>query len=155
MNRANLFTATCEYDDDDPEGYRAGVAAVGKQAGGQAMTVKVYEMPAEQSVCPYHYEYEEEWLAVLDGEVVLRSPDGEDVLEPGSLVCFPVGPDGAHKVTNRGERRARVVMWSSSREPAVAVYPDSDKIGLWPGGDRDKVLLRRRDGAVDYWDGEA
>ncbi len=46
-------------------------------------------------------------------------------------------------------------MWSSSREPAVAVYPDSDKIGLWPGNDRDKVLLRRRDGAVDYWDGEA
>jgi hypothetical protein len=45
-------------------------------------------------------------------------------------------------------------MFSSSREPAVAVYPDSDKIGVWPGTAEDKVMLRRRDGQVDYWDGE-
>ena len=29
-------------------------------------------------------------------------------------------------------------MWSSAREPAVAVYPDSDKIGVWPGNSDDK-----------------
>jgi hypothetical protein len=45
-------------------------------------------------------------------------------------------------------------MFSSSREPAVAVYPDSDKIGVWPGGDEDKVMLRRADGQVPYYDGE-
>src|SRR5690242_19575715 len=112
-------------------------------------------MPVQQSICPYHYEHEEQWLAVLDGEVVLRSPNGEAVPEPGSLVCFPVGPEGAHKVTNRARATARVKMWSSSREPAVAVYPDSDKIGMWPGNDRDELLLHRCDGAVDYWDGEA
>ena len=37
---------------------------------------------------------------------------------------------------------------------AVAVYPDSDKIGVWPGNSEDNVMLRRADGAVDYWDGE-
>ena len=45
-------------------------------------------------------------------------------------------------------------MFSSSREPAVAVYPDSDKIGVWPGNDDDKVMLRRAGGHVDYYDGE-
>lgn len=154
MKRANLHQAACEYDESDPEGYRSGVARVGALAGGRDITVKVYELPAQQSMCPYHYEYEEEWLAVLQGEVVLRSPEGETTLEPGALVCFAPGPDGAHKVTNREPGTARVMMWSSSREPAVAVYPDSDKIGIWPGGERDQVMLRRADGSVDYWDGE-
>ena len=48
----------------------------------------------------------------------------------------------------------RSMMFSSAREPAVAVYPDSDKIGVWPGNPEDEVMLRRADGAVGYWDGE-
>jgi hypothetical protein len=41
-----------------------------------------------------------------------------------------------------------------AREPAVAVYPDRDKIGVWPGNPDDEVMLRRADGNVDYWAGE-
>jgi uncharacterized cupin superfamily protein len=65
-----------------------------------------------------------------------------------------LGADGAHKVFNRGEQTARVLMLSSAREPAVAVYPDSDKIGVWPGDSGDELMLRRADGRVDYYDGE-
>jgi hypothetical protein len=36
----------------------------------------------------------------------------------------------------------------------VAVYPDSDKIGVWPGNDADRVMLRRADGHTGYYDGE-
>ena len=63
-------------------------------------------------------------------------------------------PNPWNKLTNRGDQAARILMWSSSREPAVAVYPDSDKIGVWPGDDRDELMLRRADGAVPYYDGE-
>jgi uncharacterized cupin superfamily protein len=153
--RPNIFRASFEYEDDAPDGYRAGEAPVGKQAGGQDLTVRLYELPGGQSLCPYHYEYEEEWLLVLEGAVTLRTPDGEEQLETGDVVCFPVGPDGAHKVMNGGSENARVLMFSSSREPAVAVYPDSDKIGVWPGNPDDKVMVRRADGRVSYWDGEA
>ncbi len=45
-------------------------------------------------------------------------------------------------------------MFSSAREPAVAVYPASDKVGVWPPNPDDRVMLHRADGAVDYWDGE-
>ena len=45
------------------------------------------------------------------------------------------------------------MMFSSAREPAVAVYPDSDKIGVWPGDERDN-LMTRRESVVDYWDRE-
>jgi hypothetical protein len=36
----------------------------------------------------------------------------------------------------------------------VAVYPDSDKIGVWTGRKEDQLMLRRSDGSVDYYDGE-
>ena len=58
-------------------------------------------------------------------------------------------------MTNRGETPARLLMFSSSREPAVAVYPDSDKIGVWVPGGADNVMLRREEGNVEYYDGEA
>jgi uncharacterized cupin superfamily protein len=150
----NVFAADFEYDGGDPDGYRAGMARVGQQAGGQELAVKLFEIPPGQSVCPYHYEYVEEWLVVLDGGVVVRVPDGEQELRRGDLVRYPSGPDGAHKVSNAGAETARVLMFSSAREPAVAIYPDSDKIGVWPGNPDDNVMLRRADGRRDYWDGE-
>jgi uncharacterized cupin superfamily protein len=152
MEPVNVFDAEYALDGSEPAGYVTAEARVGKLAGGVATTVRAYALGPGQSSCPYHYEYEEEWLLVLEGEVVLRTPDGERGLRSGDLVCFPVGPAGAHKVTNRSDAPARVLMFSSSREPAVAVYPDSDKIGAWAGDD--EVMVRRRDAAVDYWDGE-
>ncbi len=150
----NLFDAQFEYDEADPEGYRCGVAHVGRDAGGAANNVKLYEMPPGQSLCPYHYEYEEEWLLVLEGELVLREPAGERTVARGTLACFPAGPEGAHKLTNRTGTVARLLMFSSAREPAVAVYPDSDKIGVFPPNPDDKLLVRRENGREDYYAGE-
>jgi uncharacterized cupin superfamily protein len=121
--------------------------------GSKATAMYVYDVAPGASSSPYHYEYEEEWLLVLDGTVVVRVPEGEQTLERGDLVCFPAGPAGAHKVMNRGESTARVLMFSSSRVPAVSVYPDSDKIGVWAGDDGDDLIFRRST-AVPWSDGE-
>ncbi|MBV8431864.1 MAG: hypothetical protein JO244_11905, partial [Solirubrobacterales bacterium] len=48
-----------------------------------------------------------------------------------------------------------IVMFSSSREPAVAVYPDSDKVGVWSGNDEDKWMFRGGQSHLEYYDGEA
>ena len=154
MRRFNLFRADLEYDEDDPDGYRAGFARLGPLVGATMLGGTVYELPPGQSICPYHYEYgNEEWLIALEGRPTVRHPAGEDELEPGEVVCFPVGPDGAHKATNRTDAPVRVLMLSTKIEPSVAVYPDSDKIGVWPGDKRDNILVRRESG-VDYWDRE-
>jgi hypothetical protein len=93
-------------------------------------------------------------VRVLEGPVTLRNPEGEEQLERGDVVCFPVGPEGAHKVSNQGGENARVLMISTMIEPSVAIYPDSDKLGVWPGDKRDNLIVRRGS-AVDYWDGES
>jgi uncharacterized cupin superfamily protein len=154
MHRVNLHHSQFEYDGTDPPGYRCGAAQVGRELEAQETAIKWFEVPAGESLCPYHYEYTEEWLLVLDGEVVVRDPEGEETAAAGSLIRFPAGAEGAHKLTNRADQPAHVLMWSSSREPAVAVYPDSDKIGVWPGDGRDELMLRRADGRVPYYDGE-
>jgi uncharacterized cupin superfamily protein len=154
VKRFNVFNAEVEHDVEDPEGFRGGGVRLGPMLGASMMGATLYELPDGQGICPYHYEYgNEEWLLVLSGRPTLRHPHGEVELEPGDVLCFPEGPGGAHKVTNRGAETVRVLMFSTVREPSVAVYPDSDKIGVWPGDSRDRIMVRR-ESDVDYWDGE-
>ena len=153
LRRVNFHDLAPEYDDADPEGYRAGMARFGPSLGASMMGASLYELPPGQSICPYHYEYpDEEWLVVLDGRVTVRHPAGEDELGKGDIVCFQPGPDGAHKVSCLGEGTARVLMTSTKVKPAIAVYPDSGKIGIWPGDERDTLMMRRE--TLEYYDGE-
>src|SRR5579875_2815571 len=152
MRTVNVLADEHEFDPTSPSGYRSGAISVSRELGATDLAVKSFEVPPGETVCPYHYEYEEEWLVVLEGTIVLRTPEGEQEMTAGDVAVFARGPDGAHKTTNRGERVARLLMFSSAREPSFAVYPDSDKIGAWSGDERDRVMLHRRDGAVDYYD---
>jgi len=154
VERFNLHSATTEVDGDEPDGYRSGANRFGKQIGAQTIGGTIYDLEPGQSVCPYHYEYgDEEWLIVLAGRPLVRTPEEEIQLEPGDTVCFPPGPEGAHKVTNAADatESSRVLMMSTLNEPSVAVYPDSDKLGVFVGEYR---LLVKRDSGVDYFEGE-
>jgi uncharacterized cupin superfamily protein len=143
MDAVNIFSA------ENLEG-RVDVA---RAVGSAATLMFIYDLAPGQSQSPYHYEYVEEWVLVVDGTLVLRAPDGEHTLERGDLVCFPPGPGGAHKLTNRSESPVRTLMFSSSASPAVSVYPDSDKIGVFPGNEADELIFRRGT-AVPWSDGE-
>jgi uncharacterized cupin superfamily protein len=146
----NLYDVETARDADDPPGYETPYARIGPLIGATALGLTVYDLGPGQSVCPYHYEVgEEEWLLVLSGRPTLRDPVGEHELEAGDLVLFPDGEEGAHKVTNRGEGVARIAMLSTKSALALAFYPDSAKVGVFPPG----KLFRLSD-EVDYWDGE-
>jgi uncharacterized cupin superfamily protein len=153
----NIFDGELEDARERPAGYRWRAAMVGRRIGGKRLGASIYELEPGEKTFPYHYEYgAEEWLLVVAGRPTLRSPGGEQELRAGDVVCFPEGPDGAHQVRNASDEPARVMILSTKETPAVAVYPDSDKIGIWPTATSsdDAVLVRRSD-AVDYWDGEA
>jgi uncharacterized cupin superfamily protein len=94
----------------------------------------VFEIKPGYTRGPYHFhDGVEEWMYVVSGEPVLRDPSGERSLEPGTLVAFQAGPDGAHTVAGPG----RIVMFSVGArgwgEAFTSVYPDADKIGGKPG----------------------
>ena len=155
MRRTNIRAPEFEYDQEDPDGFRSGMARLGKLLGGaEESGITVYELPPGQAVCPFHYECgEEEWLLVLEGEPTLRHADGSDRLAPWDVVFFEKGPAGVHGIRNETEETARVLMFSTVVVPTATVYPDSDKVGIWTGDPETDVVVRR-ESKVDYFDGE-
>ena len=154
MPRLNIADPNFTYDSDDPEGFRAGMFRFGPQLGAKQTGASVYDLPAGQAVCPYHYEYgEEEWALVLAGRPSLRTPEGVEQLEPLDVVFFPIGPEGAHQIRNDGDEPVRLLMWSTVVVPTATAYPDSDKVGIWTGVKEDDVMVPRSS-KVDYYDGE-
>jgi len=102
--------------------------------GGCVIGASVWETKAGYTQGPYHFhDGVEEWMYVVSGEPVLRDSSGERALEPGTLVAFQAGPDGAHTFGGPG----RVVMFSVGArgwgEAFTSVYLDADKIGGKPG----------------------
>ena len=148
----NLYDLAPDSDPSQPAGYRRRMLRFGKSIGAVQLGGTVYELDPGDSVCPYHYEcVEEEWLIVLTGTPTLRDPEGEHELAAGDAVCFAPGAEGAHKVTNHSGSVARILMLSTIPDPdiSISVYPDSDKVAVWPPGKR----LRMTE-SLDYWDGE-
>ena len=139
--------------DVPPPGFRCRSARLAPFLGSSALGATVYELDPGEAICPYHWEgADEEWLIVLAGTPTLRDPAGEHLLRPWDAAGFPTGPDGAHAVRNGGSEVARVLMLSTRPAPdvSVCVYPDSAKVGVWPGGGQ----FRFADD-VGYWYGEA
>jgi hypothetical protein len=54
-------------------------------------------------------------------------------------------------VRNDADEPARVGILSTKPSTAVAVYPDSGKVGVWSGIERHMI---RDEPQLDYWDGE-
>ena len=154
MRRLNIRSPKFGYEAGDPAGFRSGMMRLGPLVSASQLGLSVYELPPGQAICPYHYEYaEEEWLLVLAGRPTLRHPEGEELLVPWDVACFPTGPQGAHGLRNETDESVRVLMWSTVKLPAATVYPDSAKIGIWTGNGDDDLMVRRTSG-VDYFDGE-
>ncbi len=155
MKVVNIASPQFTYDPADPDGFHAGMFRFGPLVGAKKLGATLYELPPGQALCPYHYEYaEEEWLLVVSGRPSVRHPGGTDELKPWDAICFRTGPDGAHQVRNDSDETVQVLMWSDVPQPAVTVYPDSDKIGIWTGNPDDDVMVRRSSD-LPYYDGES
>jgi uncharacterized cupin superfamily protein len=139
-----------------PDGWNWRYVRVGEKIGARKLGASIYELPPGGKSFPYHYEYpNEEWLIVLTGEPTLRTPEGERRLRRGDTVCFREGPEGAHLVRNDTGEPTRIMIFSTKLgHPAVAFYPDSDKVLIATPEPDDRALYRKGD-AVDYWEGEA
>ena len=121
--------------------------------GAKNALVSVYEIPPGKAAYPYHYHNKnEETFYILSGVGVLKTPAGEKQVGAGELLFFPTGPEGAHKLTNTSETENLVYIdFDVVHDVDIAVYPDSDKIGIWGMG-INKLYPQEAD--VDYYEGE-
>lgn len=149
----NLRDVPLEPLDDAPEGRAFSLRSFGDALGAKRTGMTVYELGPGQASWPYHFEIcEEEWLFVIEGELVLRTPEGERTLRAGDVACFPSGAAGAHAVRNASDRVVRYAMPSSRTDFGYAtIYPDSGKFQIVADGFRHRGHLGD---AVPYWEGE-
>jgi uncharacterized cupin superfamily protein len=149
-----------EFDElAEQPGFSCRGSQIAAKAGSEHLGASLYELPPGQASAPYHWHAaNEEMLLVLQGRPTLRTPDGSREIEKGAMVAFPVGPEGAHQILNETEEPVRFIVFSEMIYPEIAVYPDSDKVGLRqhaPGSGRQGLRLNFRSSqALDYWDGE-
>ncbi len=158
MAYPNLFSTELPDDPEDPEGFRASSENISQLLGASELVVKLMEIEPGNHLCPYHYEFVEEWLVVIKGPVEVRTPAGTERRTDGDVVCFPTGPAGVHQISSPRDATepARVLMFSADADPSVCVYPDSDKLAVFTKSGEDEVFVRRSapSSHLDYFDGE-
>jgi uncharacterized cupin superfamily protein len=149
----NLLDGELGDDARVREGHRFTRAMLGQAFGANMTGLSVYELPAGQKAWAYHYELNrEEWLLVVSGSVVVRTPQGDRTLRAGDVACFQPGADGAHQVRNESDEPARFAMPSSwAGEGYVAIRPDSNT-ALIVGPEFRRIVPLDED--LDYWERE-
>jgi uncharacterized cupin superfamily protein len=139
---------------EDRDGWRSKDGWVGHRIGAELIGGSLYELEPGNRLWPYHTHYaNEEWLMVVRGEPTLRTPEGEQTLREGDVVCFPRGKEGAHQVSNRTDSAVRVLMLSTMVAPDIVEYLDSGKIGA-RSVKGERIVFARPGPELDYWEGE-
>jgi uncharacterized cupin superfamily protein len=124
---ANVWSDAWEFESD--EEWAAGRAT--RLPRGAQLGATVYEIAPGQTGAYYHFHHgAEELLVVLKGRPALRMPDGDRELAEGDVVHFPVGPDGAHQLSNRSSEPVRYLMVSTRPSPEAVEYPDSRQVSV-------------------------
>ena len=74
------------------------------------------------------HEQEDEFIYLLEGELVLVENDGEVVLKPGDAAGFKASNGNAHRLINRGSRDAVYFEVGTRAKSERVHYPDVDLV---------------------------
>jgi uncharacterized cupin superfamily protein len=81
-------------------------------------------LPGKESSMRHWHTHEDEFVFVVEGELVLVTDDGEDVLRAGMGAGFPAGVARGHQLVNRTDRPARYLEISNRDDADGAEYTE-------------------------------
>ena len=123
-----------------------GIARVGGDAAGltQFGVSLVRLPPACWSSQRHWHAHEDEFIWVVEGEVVLETNQGSQTLRPGMCAGFAAGSGNAHRFVNRTDRDV-VLLVIGDRTPFDEItYPDIDNHARMDASGR--YVFTRKDG---------
>jgi uncharacterized cupin superfamily protein len=82
--------------------------------------------PGTWSSQRHWHTHEDEFVYVVEGEVVLVTDSGEETFKAGDCAGFKANETNGHHFQNRSERDALILEVGSRRTGDVAFYPDID-----------------------------
>jgi len=134
-----------------PEPYRSLVMPREKRRIGDALGLTKIGVnrttlpPGKISALRHWHTAEDEFVYVLEGEVVLRTSAGDQVLCAGMCAGFPAGIDDGHHLINAGERPAVYLEVSNRDAEDTAYYSDAD-VDLIASPPHARGQMTRKDG---------
>ena len=134
-----------------PEPFQATTANRRKRALTDALGltqfgVNVTELPpGTASALRHWHSHEDEFVYVLQGEVVLRSDAGEQVLKAGMCAGFPAGVEDGHCIVNKSSEAATILEVGTRDDRDAGHYPDDD-LHIGPGRYAGNARFARKDG---------
>jgi len=145
-------TLTARSTSGYPEVFRQRVLPREKRALGDALGLTKIGVnlttlfPGRESSLRHCHTHEDELVFVLDGEVVLRTDEGEQLLTAGMCAGFPAGTHDGHQLVNRSDRPARYLEMSNRDAADTADYPDDDL--TYAKGSDGTARFGRKDGSA-------
>jgi uncharacterized cupin superfamily protein len=82
--------------------------------------------PGSASALRHWHETEDEFIYMLDGELVLVENEGETVLKRGDAAAFKAGSGNAHRLLNRSNKDAVYLEVGTRAATDHVHYPDDD-----------------------------
>lgn len=83
-------------------------------------------VPGGQSSHRHAHSTQDEFIWVLEGEAVLNTDAGEQLLTAGMCAGFPAGCGDAHQFLNRGDTDVLLLVVGDRSDGDVITYPDVD-----------------------------
>ena len=125
---------------DYPDPFRTAVERREKRKLGDAVGLTNFGVnlvrlpPGAASTQRHWHTKQDEFVYVLEGEVVLLTDAGEQVLFPGMCAGFPAGSGDGHQLLNRSDRDARYLEIGDRTPDDEVGYPDIDLLVRWIDG---------------------
>ena len=82
--------------------------------------------PGGQSALRHWHTLEDEFVYVLEGEVLLVTNGGEQTLSAGMCAGYPAGSEDGHHFVNRSQKPAKYLEMGTNVPGDTAFYPDDD-----------------------------
>ncbi len=101
--------------------------------------------PGKISALRHWHTAEDEFVYVLEGEVVLRTSSGDQLLRAGMCAGFPAGVDDGHHLINESDHPAVYLEVSNRDAEDTAYYPDPD-VDLVASPPHARGRMTRKDG---------
>ncbi len=132
-----------------PEPFRRAVVGRERQRLGNAVGLDQFGVnlsrlkPGAASSQRHWHQNEDEFVYVLEGELMLVEDGGETVLKPGDAAGWKAGVANGHCLVNRTDRDAVYLEIGSRAARETATYPD-----IYMRAERDNTGMRyvHRDG---------
>jgi uncharacterized cupin superfamily protein len=132
MPKIDLAALATESITNYPQPFRQVVAGRERRRLGDAVGLTQFGVnltrlkPGAASALRHWHTSEDEFMYILEGEVVLIEDGGEVVLRPGDAAAFKAGVPNGHHLVNRSGRDAVYLEVGTRSKNERAEYPDVD-----------------------------